>query len=195
VTAGESARLFVALELPDLVRSELVRWRDAVAADPGLRMVPEQSLHVTLCFLGSLPAADAGAIGDAFAGALAGGAPVPLALGSVAWLPRRRPQVLAVAIDDPSGELATRQAALSGALAAGGWCRLESRPFFAHVTVARVRRGTRVRATELAGPEPVAFNASRVTLFRSRLGAGGARYEALRSRRYWRSGGASSSST
>jgi RNA 2',3'-cyclic 3'-phosphodiesterase len=175
----ERIRLFVALELPDAVRAALVRWRDS-ALVPALRPVPGESLHVTLCFLGSLPSADVPAIGDACAVAVAGERPLPLAVGSVAWLPRGRPQVLSVAIDDPSGELAHRQAALSGVLVAGGWYRPESRPFLAHVTVARVRRGERLRAAQLVAPPELGFSASRVTLFRSHLGAGGVRYEALR---------------
>ena len=177
--SAERFRLFVALELPDLVRSELARWRDSVLV-PALAPVSSESMHLTLCFLGSVPAAEVVAIGDACASALADERPVPLRVGSVAWLPRRRPQVLSVAIDDPSGELASRQAALSGALAAGGWYRPESRPCLAHVTVARVRRGERMRAGQLVRPPELGFSASRVTLFRSRLGAGGARYAALR---------------
>jgi 2'-5' RNA ligase len=177
--SAERLRLFVALELPDLVRSELARWRDSVLV-PALAPVSSESMHVTLCFLGSVPAAELIAIGDACAAALADERPLALGVGSVAWLPRRRPQVLSVAINDPSGDLAGRQAALSGALAAGGWYRPESRPFLPHVTVARVRRGERLRAMELAWPPELGFSALRVVLFRSHLGAGGVRYEALR---------------
>jgi 2'-5' RNA ligase len=181
VTGGERVRLFVALELPEEVRSELVRWRDTVLV-PALRPVSSDSLHVTLCFLGSVPAGEVAAIGHACAAALdgAGRHPVPLALGTVAWFPRRRPQVLAAALADPSEELSRGQAAVAGMLASGGWYRPESRPFLPHVTVSRVRRGAHVRAAELDGPEPLAFTASRVTLFRSRLEAVGARYEPLR---------------
>jgi 2'-5' RNA ligase len=181
VTGGERVRLFVALELPEEVRSELVRWRDT-AVMPGLRAIPAESLHLTLCFLGSVAAEEVAAIGDACAVALdgAGRHPFPLALGTVAWLPRRRPQVLAAALADPWEELSRHRAALAGTLTAGGWYRPESPPFLPHVTVTRVRRGAHVRAAELDGPEPLAFTASRVTLFRSHLGAGGARYEPLR---------------
>jgi len=171
----ERFRLFVGLELPDAVRSALGRWRDSVLV-PTMRPVPSESMHVTLCFLGSVPAAEVIVIGDACAVALAGQRPVPLGVGSVAWLPRRRPQVLSVAVDDPSGGLAGRQAALSEALAAGGWYRPESRPFLAHVTVARVRRGQRMRAAQLVAPPELGFSGSRVTLFRSHPGS---RYEPL----------------
>ena len=75
------------------------------------------------------------------------------------------------------------QSALSEALAAGGWYAPEKRPFLPHVTVARVGRGARVRrGLELpALPADLAFRASTVTLFRSRLSPAGARYEGLAS--------------
>jgi 2'-5' RNA ligase len=179
VSDSEPARLFVALELPEDVRSELVRWRVEVLT-PALRPVPAESLHLTLCFLGTLSSAQAPAIGDACAAALLGAGPVPLLVSGAVWLPRRRPQVLAVALSDGSGLLERHRTALVEALVAGGWYRPEARPYLPHVTVARVRRGQRVGATELPPAPELEFNGSRVMLFRSHLGSGGARYEALR---------------
>jgi RNA 2',3'-cyclic 3'-phosphodiesterase len=183
--SGERARLFVALELPGDVRSELVRWRgEALRHTPGLREVEPASLHVTLCFLGLLPVSEIGRIGAATAGALdgepgAGG----LSLAAALWLPERRPRVLAVALDDPSGRLARLQSLIADALSAGGWYTPEERPFVAHATVARVGRGARVRPVPIEAPPAVAFDGSTVTLFRSRPGGAGARYEPLRSAR------------
>ena len=74
---------------------------------------------------------------------------------------------------------ARAQAALSRALESGGWYVPEKRRFLAHVTVARVRKGARVRREELPPPAADALRGSTVTLYRSRLGAGGARYEPL----------------
>jgi 2'-5' RNA ligase len=177
---SERARLFVALELPVAVRAELVRWRQTPALRElsGLRMVPDGGLHVTLCFLGSLPASEIGAILKACR-VVASEPACPLSLGEAAWLPSRRPRVLAVDLLDRSETLARVQAALSAALQRGGWYVPEARPFRAHVTVARVRADARVRAAPLDGPPSLDFEGTRVTLFRSRLGGGGARYEAL----------------
>jgi 2'-5' RNA ligase len=202
------ARLFVALELPDEARSELVRWsREAVAGlGEAIRAVPAESLHVTLCFLGDVAVEDAEAVGDACeaacrdaggcageagdgcageaAGGCAGGAatagPTSLRLGAPVWLPPRRPRVLAVGIEDRSGGLAELQDRLAARLADGGWYRPEGRPFLAHVTVARARGSRSVRRASLTGPEAVAFRGASVILFRSRLGGAGARYEPLR---------------
>lgn len=177
-----SARLFVALELDTAAREALARWRsEVVDAVPGLRGVRSEDLHVTLCFLGSRPEAEIEAIAGA-CGVVAGEPVVDSAFGSALWLPARRPRVLAVALSDPEGALRRIQSVLSDALVAGGWYAPESRPFLAHVTVARAGRDARVRPVSLpAPPEDLAVRCSRVTLYRSQLGAGGARYSALAS--------------
>jgi 2'-5' RNA ligase len=87
--------------------------------------------------------------------------------------------VLALEIQDELGELGRVQADLSAALAAAGLFEPESRPFLPHVTVARVRSGARVRARELEAPSCGEFDAESLTLYRSHLGRGPARYEAL----------------
>jgi RNA 2',3'-cyclic 3'-phosphodiesterase len=177
----ERARLFVALELPELVRAGLERWRAPVLRDrPGLRPVAREALHVTLCFLGWRYVDEIPLI----AGACQVVADEPgceLTVGKPLWLPPRRPGVLAVALDPHDDALARVQAALSHALQAGGWYVPESRPFLAHVTVARVRKGARVRRGELPAPAAIAVRGSTVTLYRSRLAAGGVRYEPLSS--------------
>lgn len=179
--AGGTARLFVALELPSAAREALVQWRaDVVDRVPGLRLVRPEDLHATLCFLGSRPVGDVDAI-SAACGVVAGEPIVDSAFGGGLWLPARRPRVLAVGLRDDDDVLVGVQSALSRALVAGGWYAPESRRFLAHVTVARVGRDTRVRRVELPVPPALAVRCSVVTLYRSRLGAGGARYEPLAS--------------
>ena len=126
-----------------------------------------------------------GAAGWAGAGGAAAGRRPDLgglALGAPLWLPRRRPHALALALRDERGALTALQAALAAALAAGGWFAPEQRPYLPHVTLARVRRGGDPRTLArrpLPDPPALAFAGAAVTLFRSRLGRGGARYEAL----------------
>ena len=76
---------------------------------------------------------------------------------------------------------AALQGAASAALEAGGWYRPEKRPFWPHLTLARVKRGER-RVAPLAGePRPPSepFEAPVVTLYRSTLRPQGALYEPL----------------
>jgi 2'-5' RNA ligase len=172
-----TARLFAALELPAAVRAQLAAFGHAAAErDPALRAVGDDALHVTLAFLGHRDVGDLGPAGEAVRGVRR--AAVPLALGDPLWLAPRRPHVLTVALDDLDGTLAVLRAEVVERLAAALEWEAESRPFRPHVTVARVRRGVRVRR-ELPDAPTAAFAGEAVTLFRSHLGRGPARYEAL----------------
>ncbi len=143
-----------------------------------MRLIDQHYLHVTLCFLGWRDVDAVGEIAVACRTAV-DAVTFPLSLGEALWLPSRRPRVLAVELPDPRGGLARLQAALSAALAQGGFYEPESRPYLGHVTVARVRTGARVRPEQLPPPKPETFDAEAVTLYRSRLQRGGAQYEPL----------------
>lgn len=174
----EAARLFVAVDLPAAVRQDLAAWtRRRVGARDELRRVPADAMHLTLVFLGSRSVTKVDAIAGVVAAADDG--PIPLAVGSPLWLSPRRPHVLTVSIGDPSGALAALHRRVEAALGdAVGW-EPEQRAFRPHVTVARVRRGARVRPVELEPPAPARFGAEAVALYRSRLGRERPRYEAL----------------
>ena len=172
-------RLFVALDLPSAVVEALEEWRMPVlAGEPALRPVAREALHVTLCFLGARPmaaVAPLGAVVEACARPAAS-----LALGAPLWLPRRRPRVLAIALEDRHGELSALHERLLGELVDGGWHEPEPRPYLPHVTVARVRGDGAGGGRPLPEPPPtLAFDGAALTLYRSHLERGGARYEPL----------------
>jgi RNA 2',3'-cyclic 3'-phosphodiesterase len=176
-------RLFVAVELPADVRHELGRWAQAaVGDDPALRLAREDALHVTLAFLGHRPSEEidalALAVRESAAAVPVGG--VPLALGEAAWFDPRRPRVLTALLQDPSAALAALHEPLWSRLEALGHER-ERRRFRPHVTVARVRHGAKPRHLDVPNVPQRSFAAVGLTLFRSRLGGGPARYEALES--------------
>lgn len=172
---SERLRLFVATDLPADVRAQLAAWGERVAPD-GVRAVPEANLHLTLAFLGTREPADA----ETVAGLLTGVArPVgELTTAAALWLPPRRPRVLTVALA-ACPALARLQADIVEALADALAWEPERRAFRAHVTVGRVRRGMRVRGVEVAPPLALTFASPALTLYRSRPGPGGARYEPL----------------
>jgi RNA 2',3'-cyclic 3'-phosphodiesterase len=167
-------RLFAALELPEDVVAALERWGRACER-PGLRVLPRASLHVTLAFLGARPDEEAEAIGAAVT---ACAAPVGgLAVGEVAWLGRGT--ALAIDLVDGDGACGRLQACVSDALEALGAYEPEQRAFRPHVTVARVRKGSRVRR---AVPDPPAlgpFGGAALTVFESHLSPKGARYSPM----------------
>ncbi|MDQ6778771.1 MAG: RNA 2',3'-cyclic phosphodiesterase [Actinomycetota bacterium] len=178
---ADRGRFFVALDLDERARSALGEWREGIVSNlSGIRPVAEDGLHVTLCFLGTCAVAEVDAI--AAACAIEAGAPVcGLRLGGGMWLPRRRPRVLAVAVEEDDGALARVQSALAQALRDGGWYRPDTRPYLAHVTVARVAKDQRLRRGPLPPPPCVALaEATTLTLYRSHLSSRGSRYEAVR---------------
>jgi 2'-5' RNA ligase len=175
-----TARLFAAVDLPAPVRDAVAAWgREGTAGDASLRAVPAANLHLTLVFLGSREEAESARIGALVTAAAAG--PVALALGAALWLAPRRPHVLTLAVADPEGSLGRLQAAVAATLRDGAGHEDEGRAFRPHVTVARVRRGARVDpARHPLPPAPrAAFLAESLTLYRSRPGPGGSRYEAV----------------
>lgn len=177
--AADRVRLFVALELPAAVRDVLADWSEVVARDVrGLRPTGADSLHVTLAFLGEQPVTEVAEIAQ-ICTISARFPAAELELADVEWLPPRRPRVLAVRLDDPSSALARLRSALVEELTSGGFLEPERRPFLAHATVARARSGLRPPRQSPPPPQRLRFIADSVSLWRSRLGSGPARYESL----------------
>jgi RNA 2',3'-cyclic 3'-phosphodiesterase len=175
---SERARLFVALELADEARAALERWRAEPIERLRLRAIPVAQLHITLAFLGSLALAEVERLGEIVCAAAR---PVRgLSLGAPLWLPRRRPNLLAVEIEDTAGELAALRGELAASLSKAGLYEPDRRRPLAHVTVARGRPSS-PRPVALSAPtNGAAFAARALTLFRSHTLAGGARYDPLR---------------
>ncbi len=180
------ARLFVALDLPDEVREGIVAWQREALRDPALRPLAPASLHITLAFLGYQPEK---AIDEIAAAAL----PEGLAAPEIRLLPEpvgrpkgRNPRLFALEAESPGAvEL---QARVSDSLVAAGFYEPEKRPFWPHVTVARVKREKRgakrpARVGEPPGPLPESFEHTfvsiRLRLYRSHLRRQGAEYESL----------------
>src|ERR1700722_16438915 len=124
MSRGEGARLFVAVDLPPGVCEELAAWGRLVAASapkgrpsgsrPAVRALAAESLHLTLCFLGSRPLAGIAALSAVLGECSTGGG--GLAVGAPLLVPPRRPRALAVEIRDPGGELARLQRHLTAAI-------------------------------------------------------------------------------
>lgn len=179
------ARLFVALDLPDDLREGIVAWGREALSDPALRPLAPESLHVTLAFLGYRPEKEIEATAAAVRESVA---PAP-------WVelrdpeqrpPRGRARLFALPAISPGAE--ALQAGLEQKLVEEGFYKPEKRPFWPHVTVARVRpeaRGSRRPAvvSEPPGPIPRELTepriAVRMTLYRSVLQPQGAQYVPL----------------
>jgi 2'-5' RNA ligase len=171
----------VALDLPAPAREALVEWQErALAGRTDLRAVTAGALHVTLAFLGHRPEEEIDPIGAAVESALDGAAPAQLTPLAARPVPRRRPRLFALDLEDEGGRAAAVHAAVAGALEAGRYHAPQRRKFWPHVTVARVGHGAREVASITVPPPAEPFVAGEVVLYRSHLGRGPARYEALR---------------
>jgi len=178
------SRLFAALDIPERIRTGFEAWGLHELADPALRPVAAGSLHLTLCFLGRTEAAR---VGDAVAAVEAlEPAAVTVRLERMpSGRPRRFPKVWALEASSPAA--VRLQAKLSASLVEAGLMVAERRPFWPHVTVARVLTepgGRRPKPTRSApGPLPESlsapFDAVRVSLYRSTLRPEGAEYVPL----------------
>ncbi|HEY5943675.1 MAG TPA: RNA 2',3'-cyclic phosphodiesterase [Solirubrobacterales bacterium] len=178
-------RLFVALDLPAELREGIAAWGREALGDPALRPVVEESLHLTLAFLGSRPEGEIEAIAEIVREGV-GPAPWVELLEPVQRPPRGRARVFALPVISPGSE--ALQAGVSGGLEEAGLYEPEKRPFWPHVTVARVRpeaRGSRRPAvvSDPPGGLPEGLREARIcrrmTLYRSELQSTGARYVPL----------------
>jgi 2'-5' RNA ligase len=174
--------MFLALDLPEDARDRLADWRDEILdGRRDLRPVRPEALHVTLVFLGWQDESAAERIAAAAFDALPEGPTPRLAATGVRPVPPKRPRLFALDLDDEGDRTTALQAAISDALEAGGWYRPEKRPFWPHITLARVKRGERSVAPppDHPAPPPDVFDAGAVTLYRSTLRPQGALYEPL----------------
>jgi 2'-5' RNA ligase len=179
------ARLFVALDLPDDLRDGLVAWGKRELRDPSLRVVRPESLHITLAFLGYVPEKEIGRLGEII-GRVRSPAPT-VALGDPLAKPSLgRARLFALPADSPAA--AALQGELEEELVAARLYEPEKRPFWPHVTVARVKAAGHGSKRPMAVEKPPGrlpkallgpARCVRVTLYRSELNPMGARYTPL----------------
>jgi 2'-5' RNA ligase len=181
------SRLFVALDLPGGVRTRLEAWQAAEVVDPALRPVRPEALHSTLVFLGWTAEREIPAVAAILADLPRD--PVGIVFEpEPVGLPRRRREKGLFAIPAESPESVALQSDLERKLVAARLYKPEKRPFWSHVTVARVRKekgkkGRYMRVERPPGPLPAdlrePFFAVRITLYRSILRPAGAEYTPL----------------
>ena len=188
---SESIRAFVAVELPPEVKgalSHVVRLLDGRRIG-GLRTVDPASAHLTLKFLGNVPASRVAAIEEALVDAAAVVRPLRLRLGGTGTFPERgAPRVLWVGLAGETDGLAALRSRIEEALRPLGFAP-EGRPFHPHLTLARMSdrsaRSDRKRASDALSSAPfepgLTFAVESVSLMRSILRREGACYVRLAS--------------
>ena len=174
-------RMFLAVALDDEARHAAAAHLTAALGDrrlPG-RIVPPQNWHITLRFLGAaspeqadliLRHLDAHLVVDRFR----------VRLGALGGFPReRKASVLWMGVDGDTDPLAELAAECERSAVRAGF-EPEGRPFHPHLTLSRIRPPTDIRhLIDEIEPAGVHLDVASVTLYRSVLGSGPARYEVV----------------
>jgi len=168
-------RLFAGLDLPDPIRARLAMLAGGL---PGARWVPAENYHLTLRFVGEVQGWKADEIDSALAGITARGFELVLA-GLGCFEKGRRAHALWVGVEK-NPALMLLQGKIETALQRVG-LEPERRKFTPHVAIARLdnpgetRLTAFIQAHNLFRTPPMAVD--HFSLFSSRLGREGARYE------------------
>lgn len=182
-------RLFFAVPVPGDARGRVGELMDHVQQGVGdgrarIRWVRVEGLHLTLRFLGPTPSSMLDALQSGADALARSDAPFEVRLsGGGAFPSLARPRSLWIGVREGADRLAALADGLTET-AAGCGLFLDTRPFAAHLTIARTD-GVRLAPAAAHALEAAAdgldvrFEVDRIVLFRSILGGGPARYEAL----------------
>lgn len=175
-------RTFFAVELDAASRAYAAAYAQRLAGGVGgdaIRWVPAENLHITLRFLGPTPREKVSELVACVRHETASQPRFEARLDGLRALPSaRRPRVLALDVQS-GGRLEALSLAIERGVVRAGFDP-ENRPFRAHLTLGRARRGA-PRRPWLSREEPVprAFPVASAVLFQSELGRGGSAYTAL----------------
>lgn len=180
-------RTFIAIDLPETIRTELGKLQAAFRAassrlshqESDTRWTRQEGIHLTLKFLGEVPNDRVHQITEALA-ALGPIEKFQLEVKGFGFFPNaRRPYVLWVGVEAPPalGELAKR---VEDAMEKLGFAR-EARPFTPHLTLARFKMprpqpALQERINQAQERSLGRFEVSEFFLFESKLSSAGAEY-------------------
>ena len=130
-------RAFVAVELPQDLLTALEAVQTELRQRLRARWVRPGSMHLTLKFLGDIPAAQVASVAAAVQAATGGHTRFSLAATGIGVFPSlRRPRVIWAGFSGQTGLLSDLQRSLEESLAALGFPP-EERPFRGHLTIGR----------------------------------------------------------
>ena len=137
----EQIRSFIAIELPDELKLELIQLEARLKSgkQPWVKWVNPYSIHLTLKFLGNIAVDRTGEITRAIEEAVQGISPFHLEVKELGVFPNlRRAQVAWVGISGEVDKLSQLQKRIETTLTPLGFAP-ESRAFTPHLTLARLR--------------------------------------------------------
>lgn len=137
-------RAFIAVLLTDELKREIRQIQERfIQVAPDVKWMAEDNFHVTMKFLGDVDTRRIDEIADAIESAVETEKPFALKVSGVGSFPNpRRPQVVWVGVESGVEQLAGIADKIESAMERIGFPR-ENRMFSAHITIGRVRQGSR----------------------------------------------------
>lgn len=177
---NETIRLFIAIDLPEMVKDVLAETAVQMSKNMpnrAVRWVGREQMHLTLRFLGDTAVSQLPDLQQELGQLAARQRPFALRLNGVGAFPNpKRPRVVWAGLAGDLAPLQTMQAALEDRVVALGWVR-EQRPFSPHLTLGRVKDAGQVRGLNWnVKLEAVGFGVTAVQLVQSELRPSGAIY-------------------
>jgi len=187
----EQIRSFIAIELPDEIRSALAELQTGLQKEkqPAVKWVDPYGIHLTLKFLGSIAVSQINDVTSAIEQAARGFTPLALEVKDLGVFPNfKRVRVVWVSMGGDISRLKQLQQRLESSLIPLGFAR-ESRPFTPHLTLARVREKASPTEQQRFGQLIASakfetahhFTADSISLMQSQLTTGGAIYRQITS--------------
>jgi len=174
-------RTFICFDLPAEIREKLRVLQGALKpTSRGVSWTRPEGIHLTLKFLGDVDAERMTEIAAALSRTAAGLKTFAITVGRVGGFPNlRRPRVLWVGIEEPTGALTQLAGNIDEALGTLGFPR-EERSFSPHLTVGRVKSPDGIEAVcqklNALSFAPMTFSPSELVVMRSDLRSDGAVY-------------------
>ncbi len=185
----ETIRSFIAVELPENLKKELIRFEEELRkkVPDCARWVNPDGIHLTLKFLGNIRPDKVSEITCAIEESCRNALPFELKVTEIGVFPSlRRIQVIWIGVTGDLGKLQELQKAIDANLSCLGFTP-ETRPFTPHLTIARIRESAspeeRKRLSEVLAEvkceltSPVRVES--ISLMRSDLTPGGAIYHRI----------------
>ncbi len=170
-------RIFIALNVPaEGVRLIASRVRSIRKELPGIIWEKPEKWHITVHFLGAIPASKIRQVGEILIKLTIGLHPFSVSLSGLTFLPNHTaPKILILPLE-PCQALSSFQAGLSSALSVCGIGVRENRTFTPHLTIGRIRNTKETGGFEKMHHFHVKMWISTVSLIESTLEPDGSSY-------------------
>ncbi|MHB9030525.1 MAG: RNA 2',3'-cyclic phosphodiesterase [Candidatus Latescibacterota bacterium] len=174
-------RTFIAVEIPKEIQERVGGYIETIRdMIPEVKWVSPENLHFTIKFLGEIKNSDFKNIRDCVSKAASEYSPFSMGLSGIGFFPSQdKPKVIWIGADGGEDSLLDIFHDMEQRLEAVGFDR-ESKTFFPHLTIGRVKKFKRIDIPEVFPDfEPAIFEVGSIAIMKSTLTPDGPIYEKL----------------